>query len=71
MGSIIKADREKCIGAGLCTVASEHFDIDATGKVELLTSGPLDGADLELVGDAVSMCPTEAIWLEQSESATT
>jgi len=69
MTAFIKADRDKCIGAGLCTVAAKHFDIDATGKVDVLVEGPVEIGDLDMVADAVAICPAEAIWLEDVEDA--
>ncbi|WP_433504849.1 ferredoxin [Pseudonocardia halophobica] len=63
MGTRISADRDVCIGAGLCTVAAEHFDIDRAGKVVLLQTGDVQDSDLPLVEDAVSMCPAEALRL--------
>ncbi|MGQ4601319.1 ferredoxin [Nocardia sp. R6R-6] len=65
MGTRISAEKEKCIGAGLCTVAAAHFDLDESGKVVVLQDGDIAEADLALVTDAVSMCPAEALSLRE------
>ena len=63
MSRYIKADRDLCIGAGLCSVAPGHFEVDDTGKVVVLDERAVDGEDLELVEDAVALCPAEALSL--------
>jgi len=65
MGTRISAEKSKCIGAGLCTIAAEHFDLDGSGKVVVLQEGDVEAGDLSLVSDAVSMCPAEALHLNQ------
>lgn len=66
MGTRIDAETDKCIGAGLCTIAMNHFDLDSSGKVVVLQEGDVAASDLELVSDAVSMCPAEALHLKQA-----
>lgn len=65
MGTRIKVEKHKCVGAGLCTVASEYFDLDNAGKVLVLQTGDVPAEDLETVADAVSMCPAEALLLQE------
>ncbi|MGY4099380.1 ferredoxin [Nocardia sp. R16R-3T] len=66
MGTRISAEKDKCIGAGLCTIAAQHFDLDQSGKVVVLQDGDVADADLDLVADAVSMCPAEALHLRKN-----
>jgi ferredoxin len=71
MSQYIKADRDRCIGAGLCSVAPGHFEIDSTGKVVVLHEHAVDGEDLQLVEDAVALCPAEALSLVDRSEADT
>jgi len=68
MSAYIKADRDRCIGAGLCTVAAQHFDIDGGGNVVILDESQVADDDRPIVEDAIAMCPAEAIWLQEQAS---
>lgn len=63
----IEADRERCIGAGMCALtAPEVFDQDAEdGRVVLRTDRPRDGV-VEAVREAVELCPSGALSLRES-----
>lgn len=66
-GVAIRADRELCIGSGMCTLtAPEVFDQDSEdGLVRLLRTGlPRAHPDLEAARDAAGVCPAEAISVE-------
>ena len=69
MGSRPVVNQGKCIGAGLCTVASSYFELSGDGKVTLLREGEIPESDLSLVSDAALVCPAEAIRIQQSGSA--
>jgi ferredoxin len=57
----IAADRDVCIGAGLCVGTSEAvFDQDDGGLVLVLVEEP-DGADGDAAREAVSLCPSGAL----------
>lgn len=57
----ITADRDLCIGAGLCVTSSEAvFDQDDDGIVLLLVEEP-EGADAQAAEQAVSLCPSGAL----------
>lgn len=59
----IRANRDVCIGAGLCvTSAPAVFDQDDDGIVLLLAESPSD-ADEVAVRDAVALCPSGALEL--------
>lgn len=56
----IAADRDTCIGAGLCVVtAPDLFDQDDDGLVVLL----VDETDEATAREAVSLCPSAALRL--------
>jgi ferredoxin len=56
----VAADRDLCIGAGLCFLtAPAVFDQDDDGLVVLLTA-EADGADAEAARTAVGLCPSGA-----------
>ncbi|MFF5483195.1 ferredoxin [Streptomyces sp. NPDC012935] len=60
----IRADRELCIGAGMCTLtAPELFDQDGEDGLVLLlrTRLPRSAPDAEAAHDAAGLCPAEAI----------
>lgn len=60
----IIADRDLCIGAGLCVTSSEAvFDQDDDGIVLLLVEEP-EGADADAARQAVSLCPSGALRVE-------
>ncbi|QJY50115.1 ferredoxin [Pseudonocardia broussonetiae] len=61
----IIADRDLCIGAGLCVTSSEAvFDQDDDGIVLLLVGEP-EGADADAARQAVSLCPSGALRVEE------
>jgi ferredoxin len=58
----VSADRDVCIGAGLCVYADDAvFDQDDDGIVVLLVPEPEDGDD---VRRAVATCPSGALRIE-------
>jgi ferredoxin len=60
----VTADRDVCIGAGLCVYADDAvFDQDDDGIVVLLVPEPEDG---EEVRRAVATCPSGALRLEDA-----
>lgn len=64
----IEADRERCIGAGMCALtAPKVFDQDAKdGRVVLRIESP--GEDVvEAVREAVELCPSGALSLRGSD----
>jgi ferredoxin len=59
----LHADRDVCIGSGLCVYADEAvFDQDDDGVVVLLVDEPVDS---EPVRRAVTTCPSGALRLEE------
>ena len=59
MAGRITADRERCIGSGMCSVyAAGTFTQDEEAKVVLLDP---PGDDLETIRVAVEACPTRAL----------
>jgi ferredoxin len=55
------ADRDVCIGAGMCVMTADSvFDQDDDGLVVLLTEDP-DGADAAAARAAVALCPSGAL----------
>lgn len=63
---MIGADRERCIGSGMCTVyAPGTFDQDDEAKV-VVTSPSAD--DLESIRAAVESCPTRALTLDDERT---
>ncbi len=57
----IAADRNTCIGAGLCVATSDTvFDQDDDGIVLVLVEEP-DGAGAEAAREAASLCPSGAL----------
>ena len=62
---IIKIDRNKCSGCGLCAEACHEGAIGMeNGKAVLLREDYCDG-----LGDCLPACPADAISLEESEAA--
>jgi ferredoxin len=62
----VEADRERCIGAGLCVMnAEEVFDQDDDGLVVVLPGGSAGGAvppgSAAAVARAVASCPSGAL----------
>jgi ferredoxin len=57
----VAADRDVCIGAGMCVMTAESvFDQDDDGLVVVLTEDP-EGADVAAARSAVSLCPSGAL----------
>ena len=62
---VIKIDKEKCNGCGLCVSACHEGAIGLVdGKAELLRDDYCDG-----LGNCLPVCPTEAITFEEREAA--
>ena len=62
----INVDRDACCGAGQCVLlAPDVFDQDEEGIVVLLDERPAPELDFA-VQEAVSMCPTGVIWVDQN-----
>jgi ferredoxin len=62
---IIKIDKDKCNGCGLCAQACHEGAIGMVdGKAELLRDDYCDG-----LGDCLPVCPTGAITFEEREAA--
>jgi ferredoxin len=63
MGIHVHADRDVCIGAGMCVLTADAvFDQDDDGIVVLLDEHPADVLD---VRDAVANCPAAALSLTE------
>ena len=63
MNLAITADRERCIGSGMCSVyASGTFTQDDTAKVVLIDPA---GDDPESIRTAVAACPTHALTIDE------
>ncbi len=59
----VRADRDMCIGAGMCVMTAEAvFDQDDDGLVVVLTDEIPDD-ELKRVSDAVRLCPSGALSL--------
>jgi ferredoxin len=61
VGMKIAADRDVCIGAGMCVMTAEAvFDQDDDGIVVVLVEAP-EGADEAAAREAVGLCPSGAL----------
>ncbi|WP_040782898.1 ferredoxin [Nocardia pneumoniae] len=61
----IVADRERCIGSGMCAlIASEVFDQEDDGRVRLVDPEPQRSH--AAVREAVEACPSGALALDES-----
>jgi ferredoxin len=59
----IQADRDVCIGAGMCVMTADTvFDQDDDGIVVLLTEDVAEGEE-QRVREAVNLCPSGALRL--------
>jgi ferredoxin len=57
----VTADREVCIGAGLCALTAPGvFDQDDDGLVKVLQANP-DGDDGSAAREAGNVCPSGAV----------
>jgi ferredoxin len=63
----VEADRDQCIGAGQCLIATSVFALDDDGKVVVLNDGIPDENELEVARDAVALCPAEALTLVEDD----
>lgn len=65
----IEADRQACLGTGMCAgSAPDYFELDQTGKVRVIKD---DIDPDEAVTDAASLCPVEAIRVREAASGKT
>ena len=63
----IHADRETCVGAGLCAASLPRvFDLDEEGKIVVIDEHPDEALRMAVVG-AVQACPSFALALGDSE----
>lgn len=63
----IRADRDVCIGAGQCVLtAPDLFDSDDDGLVKLLATHP-DRSRLAELRQAVDLCPSGALSLDEDD----
>lgn len=62
----IEADRDRCVGAGMCALtAPDVFDQDdEDGRVRVLAR---DLRDSQAVREAVDLCPSGALSLEDGD----
>ncbi|WP_354101902.1 ferredoxin [Bradyrhizobium sp. RT5a] len=61
------ADRDRCVGGGMCALTAPNlFDQDKDGRVLLLTEGAVNGAELDAARQAVALCPSGALSLRDS-----
>jgi ferredoxin len=65
----IKADVDRCIGAGQCVTAARSVfaQNEDDGMVIVLNETPVDG-DVASARSAIRLCPARAIW-EESDPA--
>lgn len=64
----IEADKDRCVGAGQCTLtAPEVFDSGDDGLVKVLREHP-DESQAGDVREAAALCPAQAITLRESGS---
>ena len=61
----IVIDLEKCLNSGQCAyLQPEIFELDDDGAPVVLIESPEDEALLAKARDAITMCPSQAISLE-------
>jgi ferredoxin len=61
----VRADRDVCIGAGLCVLAADSvFDQDDDGIVVLLQERLTDPEAIRAAREAVGNCPSGALSIE-------
>ena len=57
------ADRDVCIGAGMCVMTAEIFDQDEGGIVVIADAEEVPADEQRRVRTAVSLCPSGALQL--------
>ena len=57
------ADRDVCIGAGMCVMTAAMFDQDEDGIVVIDGAEEVPADDQQRVRNAVSLCPSGALRL--------
>ena len=54
---MVKIDKTKCIGCGVCqSICPEVFEIDDDGKVKVINQ-----KDFSCIKEAIESCPVDAI----------
>lgn len=63
---MLKVDRDRCIGSGMCALTAPRvFDQDDHGRVLMLTDST-DSATTEMVLRAVELCPSGALTVNET-----
>jgi ferredoxin len=57
------ADRDVCIGAGMCVMTAAMFDQDEGGIVVIANAEEVPAEEQRRVRNAVSLCPSGALQL--------
>jgi ferredoxin len=57
------ADRDVCIGAGMCVMTAEIFDQGEDGIVVIVDAEEVPAEEQQRVRSAVSLCPSGALQL--------
>ena len=57
------ADRDVCIGAGMCVMTAEIFDQGEDGIVVIADAEEVPAEEQQRVRNAVSLCPSGALRL--------
>jgi ferredoxin len=57
------ADRDVCIGAGMCVMTAEIFDQGEDGIVVIADAEEVPAQEQQRVRNAVSLCPSGALRL--------
>jgi ferredoxin len=59
----VSADRDICIGAGMCVMTAALFDQDDDGIVVIDDAEEVPAEEQQYVRNAVSLCPSGALRL--------
>jgi ferredoxin len=59
----VTADRDVCIGAGMCVTAARIFDQGEDGIVVIADAEEVQAEEQQRVRNAVSLCPSGALRL--------
>jgi ferredoxin len=59
----VVADRDVCIGAGMCVMTAGIFDQDEDGIVVIADADEVPAEEQQRVRNAVSLCPSGALRL--------